>query len=299
MQISFECEQCGRFYKVEELKVGQEAVCRDCGAELRVPVPGPIADDSHELPSESFSPAALSSSVISDNAADAAMSESEMPQLAVADLNASIAEHIEQHVGAVHRVWHEINPGTVQVDVVQIAPTEERPFWTLITLGMSHQAMHTTDDAQDYSRAELMLCLPKDWPLEEHDLRSEQHYWPIGLLKSLATLPFEHRTWIGPGHTIPNGGEQLQPYTHSTAMCCTLVLPPLFQLPEEMHLLTQPNGTAVRFYNVWTLYAEEVQWKIDHGLESLLDRMHKFGVTETVSSDRKNVTEKKSWKFWR
>jgi hypothetical protein len=284
MQISFECDQCGRFYKVEESKVGQEAVCRDCGAQLRVPVPGPV---SNEPPNPAGSPSQKDMPVDVD-----------VPQLAVADLNASIAAHIEEHLGAVHRVWHEVNPGVVQVDVVQVAPTDDRPFWTMVTLGMSHQPMHTTDDAKDYARAELMLCLPSDWPLEEHDLRSEQHYWPIGLLKSLATLPFDHHTWIGPGHTIPNGGEQLQPYTHSTEMCCSLILPPLFQLPEEMHLLRQPNGTTVRFYNVWTLYADEVQWKIDHGLDALLDRMQKKSVTETVSSDRKSVAQKSRWKFW-
>jgi hypothetical protein len=275
MQISFECDQCGRFYKVDEDKVGQQAACRDCGAELRVPVPGPISSDVEAEPND----------------------DGGIPELAVADLNASIGEHIEKHIGKVHRVWHEISPSPIQMDIVQVAPTDERPFWTMITLGMSHQAMSAPDDANDYSRAELILCLPEDWPIEEHDLRSEQNYWPIGLLKALATLPFEHRTWIGPGHTIPNG-EQLQPYTHTTEMCCSLILPPLIQLPADFHVLKQPNGSVVRFYNVWTLYPEEVQFKIDKGLDALLARFHKNSITETVSSTRKNVTQKSGWKFW-
>ena len=275
MQISFECDRCGRFYKVDEEKVGQRALCRDCGAELRVPVPGPVEAG---LPIE-----------------DASDSGGDVPQLAVADLNLGISEHVEKHIGPVHRVWHEMNPGLVQTDIVQVAPTAERPFWTLITLGMSHQAMHTPDDAKDYGRAELMICLPSDWPLEEQDLKNEQHYWPIGLLKSLAALPFEHRTWIGPGHTIPNG-DRLQP---GTAMCCSLILPPLFQLPEELHVLRQANGSVVRFYSVWTLYPDEVQSKLDHGLDSLLKRLKRHSITETVSADRKNVARQSRWKFWR
>jgi hypothetical protein len=281
MQISFECDQCGRFYKVDEDRVGQAAACVDCGEPLRVPVPAPISNESTSNESTQLSE----------------HEEADPAELVVADLNASIGEHIEKHIGPVHRVWHEINPSPVQVDIVQVAPTDERPFWTMVTLGMSHQPMQVPDDARDYGRAELVLCLPQDWPIEEHDLRSERNYWPIGLLKALASLPVERGTWIGPGHTIPNG-EQLQPYTHSTEMCCSLILPPVVQLPEDFHILKQPNGQVVRFYSVWTLYPEEVQLKINRGLDVLLQKLHKNSLTETVSPDRKNVARKSPWKFW-
>ncbi|MEU4620894.1 hypothetical protein AB0G04_13075 [Actinoplanes sp. NPDC023801] len=48
-----------------------------------------------------------------------------------------IAEAIERYFGPVDFVYHEFGSHLVSVHVYVIAPTEERPYRTLITSGMS------------------------------------------------------------------------------------------------------------------------------------------------------------------
>lgn len=65
---------------------------------------------------------------------------------------------------------------------------------------------------------ELCIFLPANWPLEsepyqtiEETFKDENNYWPLRWLKKLARFPHEYNTWIGRGHTIPNG-EAAEPF---------------------------------------------------------------------------------------
>jgi len=53
--------------------------------------------------------------------------------------------------------------------------------------------------------AELVLCLSRDWPVGQTDINDERHFWPLPWLWKLARFPHEYRTWLGYGHTVPNG----------------------------------------------------------------------------------------------
>lgn len=63
----------------------------------------------------------------------------------------------------------------------------------------------TVPDPEVPRYAELVISLPPFWPLDEQSWRDERHYWPVRLLKTLGRLPHEYDTWLGVGHTIPNG----------------------------------------------------------------------------------------------
>ena len=286
MQISFECEKCGHFHKVDQTKIGRRGRCRNCGAEVRVPVPGPVVEtDESEAP-----PAGQPSR-------DRLRQTTDFPE----DRDEAVAAHVETHLGAVRQVWRELISDVVHIDVLQVEPSEERPFWTLVTCGMSGTAMDVPPDAAAYSRAELFLCLPRDWPLSRSDFQNENHYWPVSLLKELARLPLKHETWIGPGHSIGNyDGDQLRPYSEKTQFCCALVLPPMICAPPEFHELALSEGPEglIRFYGVWPLYQEEAELKIHAGYETLLDRLAACRVTELVDVQRMNACTRPRWKFW-
>ena len=72
----------------------------------------------------------------------------------------AISDHIERHIGKIAQVWHEILSDLVHVDVHEIAPTEDRPYWTLVTSGMSDRSMAAPDGYEEWAFAELMLCVP-------------------------------------------------------------------------------------------------------------------------------------------
>src|SRR5688572_22544770 len=81
------------------------------------------------------------------------------PDMSGSSLEA-IEGHIQAHIGNIEMVFHEIVSDLVHIDIHQVAPTEQRPYYTLISSGMSDIAMQAPEEAPDCKYAELMLCLP-------------------------------------------------------------------------------------------------------------------------------------------
>ena len=283
MQISFECEKCGRRYKVDDTKVGQAAECRDCGASIRVPVPPPPVEQSP-------SGATIYRHKDRDREFQPAMGDEETIE--------AISAHIEQHIGEIDQVWHELMSDLVHIDVHQIPPSEERPFWTLVTSGMSDKPMTVPEGAEDFTYAELLICLPPEWPVSQQDFSDEKNYWPVRLLKVLARLPHEYETWLGPGHTVPNNGDDPVPYADNNQFVCALLLNPGLVLPPEMARLDLPDGRKINFYAVWPMYEAEVDLKMRRGLDALLGHFKKHQVTELLDLNRSGaVAANPWWKF--
>ncbi|MFM9962181.1 MAG: suppressor of fused domain protein [Planctomycetaceae bacterium] len=276
MRIAFDCDQCGTNYKVESDRAGQKAMCRTCGAELRVPVPPPPEDPRgtivrHEERSKPFEPA-----------------------FGDGDLIDAIVEHIERHVGEVTMVFHEIVSDLVHIDVHHIPPEPGRDFHTLITTGMSDKPMTVPDGAEDFQYAELVICLPPNWKLTQADFAQEQNYWPIRLIKSLARLPHEYDTWLGPGHSVPNGGEQPQPYADNTRFCCAIIVPAV-RFGEDFLRLTTPDERIINFYTVWPILPDETEFKLKHGYDELLDRLLSHEVSDLIDIRRQSSVARRRW----
>ena len=278
MRIAFSCEQCGANYKVDADRAGQTAKCRDCGATLRVPVPPPPVETS-----ESGSPILRHK-------------EREKPfEFAIGDGDQidAISEHIAQLIGEVTMVFHEIVSDLVHIDVHHVLPTEEHNYHTLITSGMSDKPMTVPEGAEEFRFAELVLCLPPDWKLTREDFANEANYWPIRLMKGLARLPHEYDTWLGPGHSIPNG-EKPQTYAKSTRFCCALIVP-AFTFGKEFCRLELPDERIVNFYSIWPLLPDETDFKLKHGYDDLMDRLFDHDVTEVIDITRRSAVARRGW----
>jgi hypothetical protein len=76
-----------------------------------------------------------------------------------------IEDHVEDHVGPIETVYHELASEYVHLDVLIVEATEERPVHHLVTSGMSSRPMET-EDAEE-RLAELVTVLPREWPLDE------------------------------------------------------------------------------------------------------------------------------------
>ena len=203
----------------------------------------------------------------------------------------AIEKHIETHVGESAGVYHEILSDLVHIDVHIVQANDERPFHTLITSGMSDKPMTAPEDELRY--AELAILLPADWPLTQDAFNDENHYWPIRWLKTLARLPHEYETWVGFGHTIPNGDppEPLSEHTH----LCGFILLPSVSLPEEFAQMTRPDGHICNFFTIVPLYEDEMNFKIKEGAERLLALFGKQDITDIVDLQRANVCRKRRW----
>lgn len=198
-----------------------------------------------------------------------------------------VETHIAAHIGQPAGVFHEIISDKVHLDVHVVNRTPERNYYTLVTSGMSERPMNVPPGAEAYRYAEMMICLPPDWKMQQRDWSDERHYWPIRWLKTLARLPHDFNTWLGYYHTVPNG-DPPQQYARNTRLCCALVYVPVL-FPQAFHTLQVSEEKTIHFYSMFTLYREENDYKLKVGAEALIDRLAAANVTELLDINRPNV----------
>ena len=276
MTIIVKCFECDKRYRCPDKRAGKRFKCRECETILTVPEPDepPRTDDGtailrHEARNRDFEIAAGDEQNIE-----------------------AISDHIEQHIGPVEMVFHEIMSDIVHIDVHWVEPSIDRPFHTLVTSGMSDLPMTVPDELHDNQYAELMITLPDDWKIDQTSFEDERWYWPIRLLKQLARLPHEYETWLGIGHTVPNG-DPADPYHSSTNLCGALIAPSITVADDGFHQLESLDKGIIRFFSVVPLHREEMNFKLSKGLDQLLLKLEQHQVTDVIDIDRINTCRKK------
>jgi hypothetical protein len=196
----------------------------------------------------------------------------------------AICDHIKRHVGPVPTVLHEIYSVRIHLDVLPVDPTPQRPVRTLVTSGMSALPMVVPAGDDVFSYAELMVALPPDWP---RDSKDERYFWPMRMLKTLARLPSNHDTWLGPGHTAQSEGPP-EPYTAEVGFTGAVILEPS-DMPKAFSPL-RLHGRDIAFFYAYPLYPEEIAYKLNHGFDALLDRLRTvgLGLTPLIDPRRSN-----------
>jgi hypothetical protein len=209
--------------------------------------------------------------------------------------------HLEPFLGECVQVFHEILSDVVHVDIFQYAPTADRDFWTFVTSGMSDLPMRVPDDVPEKKsrqRAELVISLPSemvpqddqglpDWNGHKDDPNIEEKWWPLRWIKFLARFPHIYETWLGAGHSLPNGDppERLGPNTRMTS----LLLGPPATWPEDLDQMKTKSGEVISFFAVYPVYSREVDYALDKGPVALFEVFDEDEVTEIVVPDRNQV----------
>jgi hypothetical protein len=218
------------------------------------------------------------------------------PAAEPAETREELEAHIARHFGEPDNVLHEILSELIHLDVHLIRPTPERDHWTLFTTGMSDRPMSTPQGASKYQYAELMLKLPSSWPVDLLQVTPpppdlEAMYWPIRWLKQLARFPHEADTWLGFGHTLPNG-DPPEPFVPETKLCAFLLLPPL-GVPEDVQVAQLSDGRRVYLYVLHALHLEELNLKLNRGTDALLDAFDRAAVSEVLDLRRPSSVRRK------
>jgi suppressor of fused protein SUFU len=202
-----------------------------------------------------------------------------------------ITAHVEAHLGASETVFHEVLSDTVHIDVLVVKPTEDFPFLRLVTSGMSDRPMSIPDGADVPKYVELMVTLPGDWRLDQRSLDDETWGWPMNMIKGLARLPHKHQTWLGWGHSVPNGNPA-QPMAPNTKLC-GIVLVPSISAPPAFHKLRIDDDKEITFLAVVPIYEEEMDLKLRLGLDALLDKFDEAKLGDIIDIARSNVARKR------
>jgi hypothetical protein len=212
-------------------------------------------------------------------------------ELAIGDTETitAIENHIEKNIGTGGTVFHEIVSDLVHIDVHMVPPSEKFPWNTLITSGMSTKAMTVPEGAEEYAFAELAILLPAHWKLDEASFKDENNYWPVRLLKTLARLPHEYDTWLGYGHTVPNGDPAV-PYASNTPFTGAMLMPFPYAYPDFFRLKINEEKT-ITFYIVLPMLTEEMDYKLKNGADKLADNFNKNNAL-VVDNGRKSCRPK-------
>lgn len=171
------------------------------------------------------------------------------------------------------QVMHSTNPHQVHIDIYQFAPTKERPFWTLITGGMS--------DRRQNIPAEVDWAAPR---AEVFTYVKEPHDRVFAALKLLAEMPFEENSYMHWFHTISVG----EPVTkRQSELTCAFLTPPLFEHPKFDTL--KIGGDKVDFLMMVPITVQERSYAKKNGGEALLEVFEKANLGPAVDENRKSL----------
>ncbi|NRA68768.1 MAG: suppressor of fused domain protein [Pseudobacteriovorax sp.] len=200
-----------------------------------------------------------------------------------------ISDHIETYIGEVNFVYHELLSDTVHIDVHMVFPKPDKPYYSLVTSGMSDLPMVTETGDELY--LELCVALPPEWKLDQESLEDQVWYWPIQQLKMLARFPHKYDTYLGYGHTIPNGDPAI-PFAENTKLNGIILLPNVME-DEGFSQLEIKDKKTIEFLSIVPLYTEEMNLKLRKGSSELIDLFIKHGFSNIIDVNRKNVAKKR------
>lgn len=196
-----------------------------------------------------------------------------------------LSAYIEQQYGEYGEVFHELVSPDIHLDIVLIPPTDEQPYYKLVTMGAGAYKMSMPRQLRKYKleRAEYVIFLPKDWNVKSD---KEEDYWPIRMLKDVARLPIYTDSWLTVGHTVTIN-EDSSPVAPNTMLNSCVLLNSFgnkMQIVEAMKLGVW--GDEVNFWQVLPLYQEELEYNFSHSIDELLELLDDVPIV--VDINRKN-----------
>ena len=179
-----------------------------------------------------------------------------------------ISEYIEQQYGEIELVAHEMESSDIHCDIAIVSPSEEQPYYKLVTMGAGAYKMNIPKGLKSdvCDRAEYVIFLPCDWKLKSD---KEEDYWPLRMLKKVARLPIGTDDWLCYSHTVEltDDGSPVAANTKFNS-CVLLVSKAKNQYVKPFNL---GRGKKVAFYQLYPLYKEELEYKLEHSFYDLMD----------------------------
>lgn len=197
-------------------------------------------------------------------------------------------KYYEKYFGKIDGVFHEILPLDPHIDVYSFAPQKERSYRVSISSGMSDKPMKLPAKVPtEWSRTEMILLSA------ESSYKKDPKYI-ANLVRVYAGFPHQYDTFFFHGHTVPsyNKGESLFPNIDArfTNALISAAVPPDSSIPDEFFTDLKTKDGKVKFFYIIPLTHKELGYKLEKGLESLLDRFDEKGIMPFIFDlDREEV----------
>jgi hypothetical protein len=201
----------------------------------------------------------------------------------------AITSHIEKYFGNDFFVLDEEKSTFVHIDVNIVLPSLTRPYYTLLTSGMSDRRMKVRRGLTDSALAEVCLCLPKEWPISQNnmDWATPEFFWPIAVLKKVALYPHLHETWLSRAHTI-GSVEHPSRFDPQGRFIGVVPLEPL-TFPAGAARVAAEGGGEIRYLAVIPLLQPELAFKFKFGTDALEKQLRASNLTELLDPRRRSV----------
>ena len=199
-----------------------------------------------------------------------------------------VTAYIEQQYGKSELVAHEMVSPDIHCDIVIVPPTDELPFYKLVTMGAGAYKMKLPNELKSEvcDRAEYVIFLPKDWNIKSD---KEEDWWPIRMLKTIARLSVNSDDWLCYSHTV-NLTEDGSPIAGNTKFnSCVLIesrgKDNQYVKPLKLGLFAK----KVAFYQLYPLYQEELEYKLEHSFDELMEKIDDEELSDfVINIHRKN-----------
>lgn len=158
-------------------------------------------------------------------------------------------------------VLHELPPLVPHIDVYRYQPGHKcRDFWTLVTSGMSDVTMTLPESmGKGCARAELIFyCADPKEPYSH-------------MLQAMARFPHDNKTWLGAGHTIPNGNPPGPLFEDTPDLDCFLFMPSIVRPDNKLGIRLSIGGDPVNFLWVVPITSAEEDPKLKKGMNAIYD----------------------------
>lgn len=187
----------------------------------------------------------------------------------------AITGHFAKHVGPVQdMVLHEIVSDALHIDLHIIPDVPGHDCAVVFTTGMSALPMPRIEP--EWQFAELFVVLPKEWVVG-NNLQTDEGYWPLGFMKTMARMPIYNKIPVYPGISIPNGDPAEEfPGTQFTGMLLDRgdLFGPDFGRAEL-------EGKTINFYGMMPMLRKEMDWKANQESPAIyFAALMQLGVTE-------------------
>ncbi len=226
-----------------------------------------------------------------------------------ATIEAHVAPQLGPFEGAIHDGGEEAGACGVSVDLLVHRPSPERPAIDVVTAGMSAKRMRPPRALRKRgapARAELMLSLPPEWArgmMASQAILLPDRIWVVQCLRVIARIPHEFDAFLGDARDLPIEFRcmPLMPFAECPFDAVLVADPTRFGHPmpplTSIHPgsasaqpgRSRPSRDRVRFLSLVPLFARELDFAADHGVDRLLERLRTAGVTEVVDPDRDAV----------
>lgn len=194
---------------------------------------------------------------------------------------------IAKKIGKAEEVFHEIVSQDIHIDILVIQPSKKEPYYKLVTMGAGALKQNLPKDYNsDFSGyAEYCICLPANWNVHSDKYKD---YWPIQMLKKIARIPIEEKSWLSKGHTVSwdkNGAS----FDESTELNSLYILNKSNGRGKPLSVKLSSDKT-ITILQLYPLYQEELDYINNEGWANYVNRLpdEELQQYQIIRPNRKN-----------